>query len=384
MKLRLLFYVLHLQGIGHVVRSSRICAALAADGHDVTLLLGGMPIEGFSAGRARTVQLPALRMSPESYRVLLKEDGTPIDDAYRALRFERLMAELDRADPDVVMFEAFPFDRPQMHFEILPFIEAARTRTPPPLIVSSIRDILHFKDKPERDAKALEHLQAHFDKVLIHGDPRLATLEMTFRHADAIADMVHYTGIVTPPVEPAFPLPRYDVVVTAGGGATGEALLKAAIAAKPDTTLADARWVATLGPHMPPDTAEAVSRLGVEQGIEIVPFLPDLMRHLAGATLSISQAGYNTGADLLRAHCRAVLCPFSGARQNEQARRAKLFAERGLAVMVPEEELSPETLRVAIDEALTMPPDRLQLDLDGAANTARILGEVIATRANAS
>ncbi|MGI9411326.1 MAG: glycosyltransferase family protein, partial [Hyphomicrobiaceae bacterium] len=374
----LLFYVLHLQGIGHVVRSSRICAALAEDGHDVTLVLGGMPIEGFSAGRARTVQLPPLRMSPESYRVLLKEDGTPLDDAYRALRRDQLMAELDRARPDVVMFEAFPFDRPQMHFEILPFIEAARTRTPRPLIVSSIRDILHFKDKAERDAKALEHVKAYFDKVLIHGDPRLATLDMTFRHADEIADMVHYTGIVTPPAEPAFTPTQYDVIVTAGGGATGEALLKAAIAAKPETALADANWVATLGPHIPPDAAREVIRLGAEQNIEIVPFLPDLMRHLAGAKLSISQAGYNTGADLLRAHCRAVMCPFSGARQNEQARRAELFAEHGLAIMVPEAELSPASLRTAIGEALAMPPDRLQLDLDGAANTARILGELIA------
>lgn len=380
MRLSLLFYVLHLQGIGHVVRSSRICAALADAGFDVTLVLGGMPIEGFSAGRATTVQLPPLRMAPDSYRTLCKADGTPIDDAYKALRFDQLTEVLQRARPDVLMFEAFPFDRPQMHFEILPFIEAARTRSPRPVIVSSIRDILHFKDNPERDAKALAHLEAFFDYVLIHGDPRLATLDMTFRHAAEISDMLRYTGMVVPTAAAPFDPPRYDVIVSAGGGATGGLLLEAAIAAKPDTPLADQRWIATLGPHVPADVATRITDLAAEAGIETVPFLDDLARHLAGARLSLSQAGYNTGADILLAGCPAVLCPFSGARQNEQARRATLMAAHGLVEMVPEAELTAATLAAAVRRSLARPPARLTLDLDGAANTARILRQLVDAR----
>lgn len=378
MTLRVLFYVLHLQGIGHVVRSSRICARLADDGVDTTLVLGGMPIQGFSAGNANTHQLPPLRMAPESYRVLCKEDGTPIDDAYKALRFTQLMETLDRVEPDVVIFEAFPFDRPQMHFEILPFIEAARARHPNPIIVSSIRDILHYKDKPERDALALTHLKQYFDHVLIHGDPRLATLADTFRHADQIPDMLHYTGIVAPTKAEPFAVPQYDVIVSAGGGATGELILKAAIAAKANTAFAGARWLGTLGPHMEPAIAEEITALGAAQGIEIVPFIADLARHLAGAQLSISQAGYNTGADILLSGCRAVLCPFSGAKQNEQAHRAELLARHGLAVMVPEAELSPERLTQAIADVAQQPKAALKLDLDGAANTVRILRNLVA------
>ena len=378
MSLRVLFYVLHLQGIGHVVRSSRICASLADADVDTTLVLGGMPIDGFSAGRANTVQLPPLRMAPESYRVLRKEDGTPIDDAYKARRFEQLTQTLERVRPDVVLFEAFPFDRPQMHFEILPFIERARLQRPSPLIVSSIRDILHYKDKPERDALALRHLKQYFDYVLIHGDPRLATLGDTFRHAADVEHMLHYTGIVAPP--PAQPLaePQFDVIVSAGGGATGELILKAAIAAKPNTAFAGQRWLATLGPHMEPDIATEIIALGTAQGITTVPFLDDLARHLAGAQLSISQAGYNTGADILVSGCKAVLCPFSGAKQNEQAQRATLLDRHGLAVMVPEAELSPASLCAAIAKAANQPQASLQLDLNGAANTAEILRDLVA------
>ena len=378
MTLRVLFYVLHLQGIGHVVRSSRICAQLAEAGVDTTLVLGGMPISGFSAGKAQTVQLPALRMAPDSYRVLRKEDGTPIDEAYKALRFEQLMQTLQRVRPDVVLFEAFPFDRPQMHFEILPFIEAARSHQPSPIIVSSIRDILHFKDKPQRDALALTHLKQYFDYVLIHGDARLATLGDTFRHAADVEDMLHYTGIVAPPAAEPFAQPAYDVIISAGGGATGELLLRAAIAAKPNTTFAGKRWLATLGPHMEPDVAAAVTALGTEQGIKIVPFISDLARHLASAQLSISQAGYNTGADILLSGCRAVLCPFSGAKQNEQAHRARLLDQHGLAVMVPEAELSPETLRAAVEKAGQLAPASLRLDLKGAENTVDILHDLVA------
>ena len=371
MTLRVLFYVLHLQGIGHVVRSTRICAQLAEEGHDVTLVLGGMPIKGFDAGKAKVVQLPPLRMAPDSYRVLRKEDGDPIDDAYKAFRMEQLTQALDRSNPQAILFEAFPFDRPQMHVEIIPFIDTARQRSPQPIIVSSIRDILQKKAKAERDANALENLQTLFDFVLIHGDPQVATLDETFRHAGEIEDKIRYTGIVAPEL-PATPIEKlFDVVVSAGGGATGEAILKAAIAAKPRTPLKDKRWVATLGPHSETAAANEIRTLAAAQNIKVVPFLDQLAAHLSVADLSISQAGYNTAADILVSGCVSVMCPYSGIRQNEQPQRAEKFEQLGLAKMVSEQDLSPDTLVAAIHAALAMPKPTLSIEVNGASRTAQ-------------
>ncbi len=383
MTLRVLFYVLHLQGIGHVVRSTRICAQLAEEGHDVTLILGGMPIEGFQAGKAKVVQLPPLRMAPDSYRVLRKENGDPIDGAYKALRMERLSQTLSEADPQAVLVEAFPFDRPQMHFEIIPFLEAARQREPRPIIVSSIRDILQKKAKPERDANALENLEKLFDYVLIHGDPQVATLDETFRHASQINDRIRYTGIVAPQSPPSPIEKRYDVVVSAGGGATGEAILKAAIEAKPQTPLKNKRWIATLGPHSDDDVAREIRELAAAQDIEVVPFLDQLAAHLAVSDLSISQAGYNTAADILVAGCRSVMCPYSGIRQNEQPQRAAKFEQLGLAKMVTEQELNTDTLIAAIEAALAMPKPKVRIAMNGASRTAEILRELVGSSRHA-
>ena len=50
--MKVMFYVQHLLGIGHLVRASRIATALADAGHDVTVISGGMPVSGFPpAGR---------------------------------------------------------------------------------------------------------------------------------------------------------------------------------------------------------------------------------------------------------------------------------------------------------------------------------------------
>ena len=83
--------------------------------------------------------------------------------------------------------------------------------------------------------------------------------------------------------------------------------------------------------------------------------MSDLPARLARAKISVSQAGYNTVADLVTAGCRAVLVPFASGGETEQTRRASLFAARGWAVSLDEESIDPESLASAIDRALTLP-----------------------------
>ena len=55
---RVLVYVQHLLGIGHLMRARLIAEALAARSFDVHLVSGGMPIGGRMPVGVRTVQLP--------------------------------------------------------------------------------------------------------------------------------------------------------------------------------------------------------------------------------------------------------------------------------------------------------------------------------------
>jgi predicted glycosyltransferase len=110
-------------------------------------------------------------------------------------------------------------------------------------------------------------------------------------------------------------------------------------------------------------------------GLIAEPARADFPVLLRNATLSISQAGYNTVVETLACAQRAVLVPFGTERETEQTDRAAWLAERGLVTCVPAHSLSADSLAAAVDRALQRPSIRSfpPCDLEGAANTAALL-----------
>ena len=215
-----LFYVQHLLGIGHLARASRVAAALAEDGFAVTVVTGGTPVPGFPGPGVATLALPTITAADEGFSGLTDAQGKPVDDAYRAHRRDLLLGALAEIRPEIVVIEAYPFGRRQMRFELLPLLEAIAAMKPRPALVTSVRDILQERTKPGRDAETVEILNRHFDLVMVHGDPVFATLADTFPLASSITAEIAYTGMVA--AAAAQPSPeRYDVVISAGGGAAG-------------------------------------------------------------------------------------------------------------------------------------------------------------------
>jgi predicted glycosyltransferase len=364
---RVFFHVQHLLGIGHVRRAAVLARTLAARGFDVLLVSGGAPLR-LDLGRARFHQLPPVRARDEGLRELSRLDGTPLDDAFKVERTRRLLELFAAEAPDVLITEQFPFGRTQLRFELLPLIEAARARQPRPLIVSSVRDIVRRSVSPQRVQETIELLKS-FDTVMIHGDPRLIGFERSFAGWAAIRDRAVYTGYVADFASAPGEAGHDEVVVSVGGGAVGEPLLRAAAAARTRTVLADRTW-RLLG-------AKAREQ---RDGLIAEPPRTDFTTLLRNATLSISQAGYNTVAETLSCADRAVLVPFGTARETEQTDRATWLAERGLVTCVPAETLSADTLAVAVDRALRQPSIRSfpPCNLDGAAATATLLQQRLA------
>jgi predicted glycosyltransferase len=109
---------------------------------------------------------------------------------------------------------------------------------------------------------------------------------------------------------------------------------------------------------------------------------PDFRDLLAGAAVSVSQAGYNTMLDVLAARVPAVLVPFADGNQSEQTFRAARLAAMGFAVALPEAELTPTRLLDAVHRALTLPPPETTFDLRGAETSAGfVLARLAARRA---
>jgi len=364
---RVFFHVQHLLGIGHVRRAAVLARTLATRGFDVLLVSGGAPVR-LDLGAARFHQLPPVRARDEGLRELCRLDGAPLDEAFKAERTRALLDLFRGERPDVLITEQFPFGRTQLRFELLPLIEAARSRQPRPLIVSSVRDIVRRSASPQRVQETIELLES-FDTVLIHGDPGLIGFERSFAGWAAIRDRAVYTGYIADFDGAPGDDGRGEVVVSVGGGAVGAPLLAAAAAARTRTALADRTW-RLLG-------ARDVEH---RNGLIAEPARADFTTLLRNATLSISQAGYNTVVETLGCADRAVLVPFGTARETEQTDRATWLAERGLVTCVPSETLSAETLASAVDRALQHPSIRSfpQCDLNGAATTAAVLQQRLA------
>jgi len=392
---RVLFYVQHLLGIGHLRRTATLTRAMQEGGLSVTVVSGGHEIPGLDLGGAELVQLPATRAVDESFKTLVDAEGRVVDEAWKAERREALLAVLERVRPQVVMTELFPFGRRQMRFELLPLLDAAAASVPRPAILSSVRDILVAQEKPERNDEMLDLVRRYFDGVLVHGDPGLIPFDRTFPHARRIADRIRYTGYVVDmsgqrggPGSPG----HDEVLVSAGGGAVGRMLLEAAIAAKRRCLHADARWRVLVGVAESDSAfreltqqAQAAQRRHGGGEIVVERARGDFPTLLSNARLSISQGGYNTTMEILRAKVPAVVVPYAAKAETEQTLRAELLQARGLLHVLPQAGLTPEALAAACDAATT--PAALAaarpLDTDGAAATARIVAELAAARVRA-
>ena len=246
--------------------------------------------------------------------------------------------------------------------------------------MSSIRDVLQPPSKPSRARDAAERVCESYDAVLVHGDPAFIGLDASFPEVERIRDRLRYTGYVASGRGPDAPpgVGEAEIVVSAGGGVVAHRLV--------DTALEAARrdprhmWRILVGPNAGSAALADWHRRAPENTI-VEPNRADFGSILSRARASVSQAGYNTVTDLLAACVPAVLVPFSAAGEREQSIRAGVLAEAGLARVIEEDGLSPETL---LEAARNPPaPDTTQhrpVRLDGAQESAGVILEVARVR----
>ena len=364
--MKIFFYVQHLLGIGHLKRAAALAQALRRGGFEVALASGGFPVQGVEV----TCQLPPARAADASFKVLLDEAGRPIDDEWKRRRAALLLDAWRASRADALLIELYPFGRRQMRFELAPLLEDARRLQPRPLVACSVRDLI--QPKPAREAAALDLVERYFDRVLVHGDPAVARFESSFSLAPRLGERLAYTGYVVENVE-ASSSARGEVLVSAGGGAVGARLLETALRARELSLMKGAPWRVLAGVQAG-DGQLAALRQAAPAGVTIERSREDFQALLGGCALSISQAGYNTVAEVLQARVRAVLVPFAGGGESEQTERAQLLAARGVCEVVPEAALTPQALAAAVDRAARAPrPEAGRVDLGGAARTTQLL-----------
>lgn len=377
---RILIAVTHLLGAGHLTRAAALARAFAGAGHAVTLVSGGMPAALALPAGVRFVQLPPVRITGTAFTALLDPEGEPVTPARLAARRAALLDAFADSRPEAVITELHPFGRRVLAAEFDALVEAAGGAVPRPRLLASVRDVLARPGKPERIAAAHARLSA-YDAVLVHGDADLLPLDRSWPVDAAIAPLLHYTGYVdeAPGAPAPAPGPRRGVVVSGGSSAAGLPLQEAALGAarlRPEES-----WRVLVGRGVP-EAAFAALRASAPPNAAVERARPDFRALLAGAAVSVSQAGYNTVLDLLRSGCPAVLVPFEAGRETEQRLRADTLAARGLARVLPEADLSAGRLAEAVAAALApaagsrggLPP----IALDGGPRSVAIVEGLLA------
>ena len=370
-----MIHVQHLLGVGHLQRSLLLAAELARQDFAVELVSGGRPQTLIMPAGVHLHQLPPVYSPDGSFTRLLDQDGNTIDDNLRDRRRQQLLEIFASCKPQVLITETFPFGRRMMRFELIPLLQAARASLTCTQVIASIRDILQPKSKAGRNEEICGLVKEFYDHVLVHGDQKIVGLEESFPLADRMSDKTYYSGYICTSRRTVSAVGdgSNEVLVSAGGSATGLDILTAAIAAKPMSILKELQWRILVSPSIDESHLDELKRLAGE-GISIERNRPDFSELVKRARLSISQAGYNTITDMLNSTTAAVVIPYAEADEIEQTMRAQKLHRLGRLVMLQQNDLSAATLAAAIEQADRQKPS-LEVNLDGAVNSATVISQ---------
>lgn len=368
-------HVQHLLGSGHIVRAVALAKALVRRGFTVMLATGNRVPGTVDCNGLTVVQLPTVRAADAKFDVLLDEDDRPIDESWWEKRIAATLSAFSSEHFDLLITETYPFGRRMFAAEMTRLLECAGSKVSPPWVVCSVRDILVRKDEVWKEEWMASQATAFYDRILVHSDPRLITFDDSFPFTKRVNSHIRYTGYISDDrsTSAASTDGQDEVIVSCGGGAVGSALLQAALSARnhmsPDLTH---KWRVLVGQDLPYTEFQRLLRRSSSE-IVVERARKDFPALLKNAKLSISQAGYNTVVDILRAGVPSVLVPFAQEAETEQTQRALSLMKHQRAVAVPEKVLSAKTLAQAAQKALSLPAPDLHVALNGAEIAAQIL-----------
>jgi pimeloyl-ACP methyl ester carboxylesterase/predicted glycosyltransferase len=161
-------------------------------------------------------------------------------------------------------------------------------------------------------------------------------------------------------------------IVAVGGSGVGAHLIRRILQSYPmvRAKLPDLRMIVVAGPRIDPLSLRAPA------GVEVHSFVPDLDRHLAACDLALVQGGLTTCMELAAAGTPFLYFPLRNHfEQNFHVahRLDRYRAGRRMDYTT----MTPDSLAVAMVEALASPPKVRPVEADGAAHAARMISELL-------
>jgi predicted glycosyltransferase len=361
-------------GLGHLTRSLATCQELV-EHFEVDFIQGGPDAKKtLSHKRFHHTFLDPLLMR-ESDSSLYDPSGKYSPEELMERRRQQIFDLVDQNVYEAVITELFPFGRKKFKKEVLGMIDRVKQKNPRAKVYCGLRDILVQKhDGAARDLQMANIVNEYYDGVFVHSDPRILKLEETFQQVPVIADKIHYTGFIAEakPLDARNYERKPEILVSMGGGIVGAEMLLAI--AQTAALLPEFRFRFFLGPYAPADLRvqlEDIKTSNSEANISVEGFSNNFETELAQSALSISLAGYNTLMNTLNTKTMALMYPYLA--NEEQTLRGKRFEPTGTVKMIYPEDLKPKILAPLIRTHAYGFPEKVDIDIEGAKNTALLL-----------
>lgn len=369
-------------GLGHLQRNLNLCWALTArfPGLSILLLTGSAVQHQYEMPPGvDTIKLPSVRkVAADRYEARSLSMGAA---DVRELRSDLVLRAVQSFDPHVLLVDHAPIG---MGGELLPTLEWLQAHRPGSVRIAGLRDIWDAPEKVartwerQRIAGVLEELYTH---IVIYGSPHIYDATREYGFSRALCAKASFCGFVgrwrpAESFQPAAREPRARplVVVTIGGGdGAGEEVLGGwmrMLRARDGAVPFDS--VLLTGPFVEPELAERLRGESGDLPIEIQGFVASTRRYLERSDLVVCTGGYNTMVETASFASRALVLPRRLHRE-EQAIRARVFAEHGLVSTLDVADATPQRLAAVVDGLLDDPARPLEraraegrLPLDGA------------------
>jgi len=368
-------------GLGHLRRTIAITARLARNDPDATsLIVTGSPVQ------------PLFELPPRVEALTLPTLMRDTSGAHRSRRLVleageigRLRGSIARAaalafEPDCAVVDRFPLG---LEGELEPVL--ASLRTAGCKLVLGLRDI---EDDPARVRRTWgpdlrRAIRQLYDLVLVYGPqrPALDAIDCLNLEAHELPAPVVHVGYVSASANGSRPddLPDDYVLATVGGGSDGFSVLATFLEALQLAPLPCPAVVVT-GPLMPQGQVARLEALADGPGVRVCRFRPNLEGLIARARAVVCMAGYNTVAELMRARKPALLVP-RVEPISEQLLRATELERRGLHDVLHPRDLSPGTMRAALERLLERPEPAFDAEhFHGTELTADLLAQLAQAR----
>ena len=350
---RILMYSHDTFGLGHLRRCRTIAHSIVEQYKGVSILIiSGSQIAGAFDFKARVdfVKIPSVI---KLYNGEYDSIGEYID-IEEILQMRKLIIQrtAEAFNPDIFIVDKEPMG---LKGELEPTLEMFKdTKTKTVLGLRDVMDSPELLKKEWSKQSMLAKIDNYYDKAWIYGPEHFWNPLEGLDVPESLNSKISYVGFLerennSVASSESHTLPDKYILVTAGGGGDGIAIMEQVLAAREYDPQIDFPVVMVLGPFMKLENRDRIrlraSRLANVTVIDFENRMEVLMQNAVGL---VGMCGYNTFCEVLSFDRKALFVPRTKPRE-EQYIRAKRSTEIGLSSMLtPEEAAIPSKMAEAL------------------------------------